>query len=413
MATTQRFLRRSCVLVLLGAGAAAVLALSGRGPLDPPSGPIAPTGPTMIFSIPYTISVPGSYVVVRDLPVPTTATDGITITASDVTLDLGGFRLTGIHGGSANHHGVNITGSRATVRNGFIYFWTGSGVNIGASSSGCVVEKVTFESNYSLADNGTAAAVAGTGAGTAVVGCTAMDSNERGFILGPNARVLDCTVLSIKNTVSVGDGSLVARCTVNHAGQPLANTALATGLRCEVRDCVVLQPTTGLGVSLGDGSSLLDTTVRAFASGVVSTANCTLSRVTVTGSVGTAFTIGDNSIVSDCLASRSTNSGTGMTIANGVTLTACRVSGGDVGIAVTGSGCRVEGNHVIGLGSGTIGIQITGTNNFIARNGVRNPEGTEYSIGRANSYGPLVTVTGVGDISGTADAAHSWANFRY
>jgi hypothetical protein len=36
-----------------------------------------------------------------------------------------------------------------------------------------------------------------------------------------------------------------------------------------------------------------------------------------------------------------------------------------------------------------------------------------YSIAASNSFGPLVGVVGVGDISGTGNADHPWANFGY
>ena len=36
-----------------------------------------------------------------------------------------------------------------------------------------------------------------------------------------------------------------------------------------------------------------------------------------------------------------------------------------------------------------------------------------YVIAAGNSFGPIVNVQGVGDITGTANANHPWANFSY
>ena len=49
---------------------------------------------------------------------------------------------------------------------------------------------------------------------------------------------------------------------------------------------------------------------------------------------------------------------------------------------------------------------------IIIRNTVR-AGGASYSISPGNSYGPIVNVSGVGDITSVANANHPWANFSY
>jgi parallel beta-helix repeat protein len=58
------------------------------------------------------------------------------------------------------------------------------------------------------------------------------------------------------------------------------------------------------------------------------------------------------------------------------------------------------------------GFHITGTANLLLRN-TASGNGQNYSIAPGNSYGPLVSVVGVGDVSAVAGANHPWANFTY
>src|SRR5208283_2723366 len=82
---------------------------------------------------PYTISIPGSYIVVKNL---TTAINlnAITINTSDVTIDLNGHTLYG-PGTTAGSGGDGIhsdTGDNITVTNGAIRNFNGNGINLEA-----------------------------------------------------------------------------------------------------------------------------------------------------------------------------------------------------------------------------------------------------------------------------------------
>lgn len=116
------------VLILaLGVGIVAMLASGARGgPMDPP-GPPASTQPvveprTPIDHLPYAIAAPGSYFLIKNLS-GAPATDGITVGASNVTLDLNGFTLTGAGSGSAVAATAGVK-TGLVVRNGSITGWT-------------------------------------------------------------------------------------------------------------------------------------------------------------------------------------------------------------------------------------------------------------------------------------------------
>lgn len=105
-----------------------------QGPLNPPGGPmpmmktlqqIEPR--TLISALPFTISEPGSYYLAASLNSTNT---GITVNASDVTIDLMGFTLSG--GQNINHPGIRVAGGNdvplrnVVIRNGGIrQFGTG------------------------------------------------------------------------------------------------------------------------------------------------------------------------------------------------------------------------------------------------------------------------------------------------
>ena len=104
-----------------------------QGSLTPPGAP-APTMKTLnqieprtpISSLPVTIVKPGSYFVTTNL-VYTNGGDGLYISASDVTVDLNGFTLTGAS--PAGNAIRIISATNVTVRNGTLRGWPQDGVN--------------------------------------------------------------------------------------------------------------------------------------------------------------------------------------------------------------------------------------------------------------------------------------------
>ncbi len=132
----------------MGAVASFVLAAAAAvaGPINPPAGPVAPTHKTLTEVEPriavnaantpgasgamYVISQPGSYYLTGNIT-STGPGSAIRIDASDVTLDLGGFR---IDGAGTGQMGVSVAPgqSRCRIANGTItrfQFWAVSGGN--------------------------------------------------------------------------------------------------------------------------------------------------------------------------------------------------------------------------------------------------------------------------------------------
>ncbi len=92
----------------------------------------------LISELPYTISQPGMYRLTGDLTLATQDTNGITIDAEDVTLDLNGHSLTGPgKAAGTTGHGIRVSGTQfnIAIRNGTVRDWRLDGVFAGAADN--------------------------------------------------------------------------------------------------------------------------------------------------------------------------------------------------------------------------------------------------------------------------------------
>jgi hypothetical protein len=159
------------------------------------------TGDTPGF--PVTISQPGSYALDGNLTVPINS-DGIIITAPNVSFDLAGF---GIQGSGGNlGHGLLATDnlSNITVTNGFITTMGQDGVHI--TSHNARVEGVTVYAN------GRRGLLLGDGA--SVTGNNSSNNGEAGISVKVNSVVTDNTVSHNVTDGILAFGGTIARNTV-------------------------------------------------------------------------------------------------------------------------------------------------------------------------------------------------------
>lgn len=105
-----------------------------QGSLSPPGAPAATMKSldqieprTVITNLPWTASAPGGYVVDRNLSLASGT--GISVTASDVTIDLNGFVLTGDPLGGG--HGIHVAtdADNVTIKNGVLRDWGADGLH--------------------------------------------------------------------------------------------------------------------------------------------------------------------------------------------------------------------------------------------------------------------------------------------
>ena len=374
---------RRALLAGLG-GIAAGVFMAGNaqaGPLNPPAGPVTSTGKTLLDVEPRTavnatntpgtanavfrISQPGSYYLTGNVT-GQSGKHGIVIAASDVTLDLNGFTLTGVPGsldGITNEGTIN----RVTLRNGTISRWGANGATLAT-----LVTAVNFRvESLAFLDNG-AIGLRCEG-NTILIDCNASDNSSTGIVVGANSSVTRCTLL-------------------RNSGAGISAVAGATILDC----LAYLNSTVGIGATTGS-------LVR----------NCTARQNGLNG-----IEVSSTCAVLDCVSSRNGTNGISclsdclirgnQCVGNGVSINAS-------GILVSGDDCRVVDNTCVA--NSVNGITVTSPGNFIARN-ICSGSSSNWSIAVGNVCLVVSAATNTTTISGSAGGAAPGsadpnANFSY
>lgn len=262
MSPTNRIIVFPFLFALTG-----LVAQGAGGPLTPP-GPPAPIYKTLdeveprtpISSLPFNISRPGSYYLTTNLT-GAAGQDGISIGASDVTLDLRGFALIGQDGIGGD--GINVfTGvTNVSVRNGSVRGWGGRGVDADTAYNSQLIE---IRASQNVGDG------MSLGRGGIVIGCTATANGQDGIeTLGI------CTVSGCSSTLNQGDGitagtgSTVTGCSASGNGDDgilgaagcsirgnTAATNVGDGIQVSTDSQVVDNTCDGNGLGAGSGAGV-------------------------------------------------------------------------------------------------------------------------------------------------------------
>lgn len=334
---------------------------------------------TPIGSLPYTINVSGSYYF-TDTLVGTADTDGITIAADDVVIDLMGFPLQG--GGGSSGSGITASGAYTNVHiyNGAITGWAEAGIDAGTINNG-IFQRLR------LSSNGGDGLTAGENAVVTIV--TTYLNSGNGVRLGPNGTVnLVTTYDNSLDGIQVGDGSSVTESTAfTNDGNGIEGGTSISVVNCVVTDSVQN------GISVGDGS--------------------TIQGSSAYDNMGSGFAISGSTSVRENIAAL--NNGDGFTVSgDGNVLRHNKTHENDLnGITVSGNNNRIESNSL--TDNDVEGLGVTGTGNLIVRNAAAGNVNsstsvlTNYNIGAGNIAGPIQDVTGVGEFNTT----QPFTNFEY
>jgi hypothetical protein len=195
----------------------------------------------------FALNAPGSYYLTANVT-GTTGKSGIVVTASNVTIDLNGFTLTGVTGAVSGI--LFSTPDRVNIRNGIVTGWPSGGL-AGSGSDGSRIENITAVGNtgtgisvgthailtgcIARSNTGTTGSGIVTGAFSAVSDCTAASNGQHGISTGANSSVAMCAASS--NTVAginTGNDCLVDRCTstLNASGILSVAGSIITGNDC-------------------------------------------------------------------------------------------------------------------------------------------------------------------------------------
>jgi len=184
----------------------------------------------LLCQLPESIDWPAS-VQLAGLLTGVAGSNGITVNASDVTIDLGGHTLLGVPGSLiAIEVTRNPSGQRANicVKNGTVRDWGGGGVDAGSAANGHYRE-------LRLLSNGTSSLDAGLACGSngVIVDCSAMNNVGPG-IAGANCCIRDCTV-----TGNGADGINVSSANIHDCmAFNNKNSGISAGWWSTIRECL-------------------------------------------------------------------------------------------------------------------------------------------------------------------------------
>ena len=383
---------------VLGAFCAVFFTLShllAQGSLTPPAAPapvmktldqIEPRTPIDATNTPgdasslFQITTSGSYYLTGNVT-GESGKHGISVAASNVTIDLNGFTLTGV-GGSLDGIHLEPGNSKLTVRNGNITSWAGDGVDeVDADGQDGIYEEIRASGNSGdglrLDDK------------CVVRDCKLEHNSGNGMTVNGRATIRNCTANdNALNGFSFGGGSIldsVALTNGNAGIESFSEPVL-------IKNCVAADNGTN-GIRSGGGGKVSD---------------CIARNNAIMG-----FDVGYYSTVTNCTAK---NNGWGFFAGGYCHIVGNMGEGNGNGIEVFDEKNRIDGNQMM---NGSTGIRVDSANNLIIRNTAGN-NGSNFEIAINNRYGPVVDLTTsvTAAVSGssaadTSTTTHPWANFAY
>jgi parallel beta-helix repeat protein len=389
------------------------------GPLDPGGSPGSTPGVrrpgTPIETLPFTINNSGHYYLTGNL-IGLPGNHGITINSGNVTIDLGGFTMTG-PAGSFSGVFVNNPSPNVTLRNGAIVEWDGIGIDV-SNTSNAVLEDIQV-----LASGGV-----GIGAdfGAKVSRCTVANSGNSGVVAGSESVISDCVLRDNGGQGLVaGEHSVIARVTAsgNANGFDLSGYSMVT-------DCTASQ-NDGFGIHVGEGSVVENCTAHSNGGDGIegSSPGVVIRDSTATENGGNGLVIGVAGVVEASTAQSNTaagirtefggvirgntarfNHGHGIHVGSSALVETNQLQSNGVtsgsGVLADGNANHIEGNLAV---DNDVGFNIVGGFNTVIGNTARsNGAGgitDEYVLLASNVAGPIL------DGATVDDTTNPYANF--
>ena len=412
------------LLVLAGLLGCALPAQAGN--LEPPAAP-APTMKTLdevepripISSVPYTISVSGSYYLTGNLTY-TGPQGAITVTVNNVTIDLMGYTLSGP--GSGYNMGVYMVGrNNVEIRNGTVRAFGSHGIYEQDWNNGKGHRVINVRAVSNVGSSG----IYLEGYDHQVKGCTAAANGEKGIYVGRGSIVTDSTAYSNQgHGISTVNSCMVTGNTV-YSNQ---GNGINTGGSCSVIGNTANE-NQGIGINVLSACTVINNTAYGnLSDGIQIDSGGTVSGNTACSNHGhgiyadrhgimvTGNTVELNDRCGIKADERSRVTGN-ITNSNGSSASDagiwvgrwCVVKGNTVraeqdGIYADGDKNSIEENQV--LNSIINGINVAGSSNIIIKNQVSGFGTPNYTIAAGNAYGQIINVAGGGSFVNTDPTAN-------
>jgi parallel beta-helix repeat protein len=303
----------------------------------------------------FIINQPGSYYLTGNVT-GVASKHGISIQASNVTIDLNGFALIG-PGGSVSTNGIDVPNTVSvnsiTVRNGAVIGWN-NGISSVSSAIYSLFERLRVSFNHA-----------------------------KGLDIGHGSLIRDCVAA---NNSGIGINA-DAGCTISHCiAYANSGTALMANNGSTVSECSVYG-NAGVGIGVGSDCTVTNSTISNNFSGGISASGdrCNINHCTAGGSGGgSGIIVLNHSIVTNCNADGNHVDGINFCGDCAITGNLASTNTGS-GFHATGSGNRIDGNQAR-QNAGT-GI-IANVNDVIVRNTAGN-NGTDYTPNSGTNFGPI------------------------
>lgn len=394
-----------------------VSALVAQGPLTPPGAP-APTMKTLQQIEPrieinatntpgdadsiFKITEPGSYYLTGNVA-GVSGKHGIEIAASDVTLDLMGFSLTGV-GGTLSGIVATSGSPNLVIRNGGVRNWGQWGVEASNASSS------QFEGLRLSGNTGNGLVV---GSYSTVSHCTARTNTFNGIVASGDGITIDHCTAAFNGTAGISPGitGTVIACTANSNSGPGINASS----NCVISDSAVRDNGGAAGLVLGNGSTArncVSDTNRAGSLGITGGRGCMIIHCVATNNPAGGIMVSERCLIQDCVADG--NAGDGIHAGN-----ACRIIGNHcannissdrdaAGVNIAGFASSAEGNTCFNNEYGVLSAAPGG--GIVIKSVASGNTVDNYSFGIATVHGEVVVKFPV--MPPIDETASAWANLE-
>ena len=365
---------------------------------------------------PFTISEPGSYYFTQDILVTSgNNIDGITIDSDDVTLDLNGYSLRA-ESSVDSRDGIYVLGvqQNITIKNGKVSGWKGDGIDASFTDES-TFKNLQVENNELDGLN--------VDSNCLILNCQANNNGVDGIQCDDGSVVVDCSAsLNGDNGFEVSEICVVQRC--NSYGNASDGFAIHSG--SIVEDCLAYQNDIH-GFDAALGCRLMTCTANNNGANGFDLENACFLIDSQASNNG--YCINDPSCEStpgNNTASGLSGYGNGVKIFGNSSIVNSTFNSNDrVGIRIVSADCFVSNNTC--TGNTNVGIYNTGFQSLILRN-VCNKNGTNpdseftdggsvvsgnFILNAGSAFGPIVNISGAGDVSGVANSDHPHANIEF